>query len=262
MKNQMSDGALRVFLKSFPPMEALDESGDWLGFPDNPLGIHKRDARYNTGWTAALTPGAHFLRRWFEFPELNRRGWAIIFRLYAADESGPDPIEFFGGWVLPEQEADADQWIARLNTEIRARLAATADGAAGPKPGGGTKTALRLVGNFREMGYATPDAPSLVDERGKRGPDHKADVLAYLRAGESVSLSPGPAPDFFDPSKSAGHKSHSLYTDGVHVWPAFLAYYLEHYDVALPADFEEFMRRRQWRIPATIDLASVKLPWQ
>jgi hypothetical protein len=101
------------------------------------------------------------------------------------------------------------------------------------------------VGFFREMGHDDSGAPSLVDSRGKRGPEHKDKVVAYLRAGRMRSFSPGYADDFFDPTKTAGTRS--TRTDGTYAWPDYLAYYVERYDVALPKDFERFMKARSWR---------------
>jgi len=42
------------------------------------------------------------------------------------------------------------------------------------------------------------------------------------------------------------------------VWPRTLAYYVEQYDVELPAEFEEHMKRNQWRVPSEIDLGPLR----
>jgi hypothetical protein len=111
----------------------------------------------------------------------------------------------------------------------------------------GKATAIRPgdVGFFREMGHDVSGAPSLVSSRGKRGPENKDKVVAYLRAGQLRSVSPGYADDFFDQTKTAGTRS--TRTDGTYAWPDYLAYYVERYDVALPKDFERFMEARGWR---------------
>jgi hypothetical protein len=119
---------------------------------------------------------------------------------------------------------------------------------------------LRLVGNFREMGYDDePSAPSLLDGKGKRDARNKAAVVAYLRRAKSISLSPGREEDFFDPSQTIG--SHTMRTDGVYVWPDFLAGYVDRYDVLLPADFEEHMAQRSWILPDILDMDSLRPPW-
>lgn len=122
------------------------------------------------------------------------------------------------------------------------------------------KRLLKEVGNFKEMGYDdVPDAPSLVDVRGKRRAGHKPEVLAYLRQAKSISFSPGPIEDFFDPSQFVG--THTMRTDGVFVWPDFLAGYVERHDVLLPEEFEQHMARAAWRLPASLDLDTLQPPW-
>lgn len=53
--------------------------------------------------------------------------------------------------------------------------------------------------------------------------------------------------DVFDNSKLAD-SPHAL-TDGTFGGPLVLAYYVENYDVALPAEFEEHMRANGWKVP-------------
>src|SRR6476661_10853630 len=43
------------------------------------------------------------------------------------------------------------------------------------------KKTLTLIGNFRELEIVdSPDLPSMAPLRGQRGPEHKAEVVAYL----------------------------------------------------------------------------------
>jgi len=127
---------------------------------------------------------------------------------------------------------------------------------------GSTTTAkLMLVGNFREMGYGdVADAPSLVDLRGERTSQNKEEVVAYLRNAKSLSFSPGLVPDFFEPLRLIG--THTMRTDGVYVWPDFLASYVETYDIKLPDDFERHMAHRRWRIPVDLDVSRLSVPWR
>lgn len=121
------------------------------------------------------------------------------------------------------------------------------------------RTLLKYVGNFVELGYDDhPNAPSLVQLRGKRKPENKDRVVAYLQNGTMLVYSPGRDEDVLDESKTAG--SASIATDGVYAWPRTLAYYVQHYDVELPADFEAHMQRSQWIAPDTVDKSSVELP--
>lgn len=119
-------------------------------------------------------------------------------------------------------------------------------------------TPLAYVGNFVELGYDHPQAPSLAALRGRRGLQHKEQVLAYLRGGVTLVYSPGRDDDVLDPAQSAG--SASIATDGVYAWPRTLAYYVEAYDVELPAAFEEHMMRHGWSAPTNVDKAAVELP--
>jgi hypothetical protein len=44
-----------------------------------------------------------------------------------------------------------------------------------------------------------------------------------------------------------------LWTDGVYVWPADLAYYVERYHARLPRSFWYHARDNEWRIASGID---------
>jgi hypothetical protein len=118
---------------------------------------------------------------------------------------------------------------------------------------------LVLVGNFREMGYEDlADAPSLHEVRGRGGRAHRIEVVAYLRNAKSISYSPGHETSIFDPAVYVG--THTMRTDGVYVWPDFVAGYVEKEAVALPHAFEQHMAQRRWRLPDSIDLTALVLP--
>lgn len=78
--------------------------------------IHKRLPQYRVGYSFDLAPESRLFRRWFDLPDAEIRGWAIIFRGRTADD------EILIGWVPPEREAVADRWISFLNAEIQHRL--------------------------------------------------------------------------------------------------------------------------------------------
>ena len=121
------------------------------------------------------------------------------------------------------------------------------------------KTILKYVGDFVELGYDHhPNAPSLAAGRGKRKPENKQKVVAYLRAGVAFIVSPGIAEDWFDRAKRAGIAH--IRTDGVYVWSTTLAYYVEKYDVELPVDFEKHMARNKWAVPMNVDKLAIELP--
>lgn len=121
------------------------------------------------------------------------------------------------------------------------------------------KTVLKHVGNFIELGYDDhPNAPSLVLSRGKRTTAKKEEVVAYLRSGMMFVFSPGLDEDVLDPRKQAD--SASVLTDGVYAWQKTLAYYVDTYDVELPAEFEAHMQRNRWTVPSKIDKLALELP--
>ncbi|MEO8841910.1 MAG: hypothetical protein ABI704_10095 [Kofleriaceae bacterium] len=121
------------------------------------------------------------------------------------------------------------------------------------------KVTLKYVGNFQELGYDDhPNAPSLHAARGKRATANRDKVVSYLRSATTYIVSPGRDEDIFEPRKSAG--SASVMTDGVYVWPKTIGYYVETYDVELPADFEAHMERNRWSPPSPIDKLNLQLP--
>ena len=120
------------------------------------------------------------------------------------------------------------------------------------------KTILVAVGCFRELGYDSRVAPSLAEARGKRPAANKDRVVRYLRSGNWFSYAPGIVKDCFAPSIVIG--TPGVQTDGVHLWPEVLPYYIERYDIELPAFFEDFMEARDWQVPADIDLWNLSLP--
>jgi hypothetical protein len=196
--------------------------------------ISKKEPIFRVGYWEPLNSDSRFYKRPFDFGPTSR-GTAAIFQVFDPMSSTPGKCEYLVGWVPPEREADLDRWIAFLNTEIAKRVSPARNGPI-------------QLGVFKELGYDDdPTAPSLASVRGKRRADHKAEVLAYLRRGRTTAFSPGIKTDVFDPSKLA--ETLSVMTDGTYEWPELLAYYVEHYDVALPEEFEEHMRNNLWQVP-------------
>lgn len=101
------------------------------------------------------------------------------------------------------------------------------------------KRLLEYVGMYRELGFEdSPDYPSVDDARGRRAPDHKPEVVAYLAGGKAMSP--------------------SILTDGRYAWSKQLAYYVDHYDVTLPEHFERHMAALGYRMP-DVDTSKVTL---
>ncbi len=219
--------------------------------------IHKHRPACRIGWGFDYGAEAYLFRRWFEFEDLGVKGWAIIF--HHDDPSG----EIFVGWVPEDRRADADRWIDFINGvvyEALVRAGQTPTNAKPPVRASTAPDALRYVGDFIELGYTlTTNPQSLVNARGKRASAHKAEVLAYLRTAKPISMSPGINPDYFDPTKTV--RGETLRTDGVYLWPDYLADYVERYDVELPDEFEQHMKERGWHLPENLDVRALKKPW-
>jgi hypothetical protein len=112
----VTDEYIRTLLRSSADIYKLKElKEDDSAFRLRTFSIAKHQPTYSNGWTFHLRPTSRFYKRWFDLPDIGVRGWAIVFRIH-------DPEEIMAGWVTPEREHDADQWIAVLNAEIRDRL--------------------------------------------------------------------------------------------------------------------------------------------
>jgi hypothetical protein len=105
-------------------------------------------------------------------------------------------------------------------------------------------TALVKVGFFyRSQGDA--GVPSLLaNSRGLLPLALRAPVAAYLGGGTLLAVSDGEYKDWFDPSKVSGKKE--FLTDGIWLWPASFAYYVEMYGVAVPQEFLTHMEAQGW----------------
>lgn len=116
----VTDDVIRMFVtspKCREPVVLGENDGAWyLGT----LSISKHRPGYSDGWGHDLRPDSRFYKRWFDFPDLGKRGWAIIFRVFEPTGDVAQKYEYFPGWV--EREAEADEWIAFLNDQIQARL--------------------------------------------------------------------------------------------------------------------------------------------
>lgn len=78
-----------------------------------------------------LMPEAAFRKVRFDFPEDNLRGFAAVLSYTretdpAYTREGDRIYEAFAGWVPPEREQELDEWIAFLNRDIEAGIAAEA----------------------------------------------------------------------------------------------------------------------------------------
>ena len=113
MSERLTDQDLRTELGMHStPLEGIkDTDHEWfLGL----LSISKHYPLFRSGYGHPLRPESAFRKQWFDID--GRRGWAVTFH------TSGDPSDYFAGWVPPERELDADEWIFFLNAEIRQRL--------------------------------------------------------------------------------------------------------------------------------------------
>lgn len=119
----------------------------------------------------------------------------------------------------------------------------------------------RGVWPHRHLAHAIADTPQ----------ECEAELAAYLRAGVRFrdflpdtcdpDYDPAePLRDVLDPSGDATIEApRALLTDGVYVWGADLAYYVERYHARLPRAFWHHAHERGWRIPADLDVSRLTL---
>jgi hypothetical protein len=121
----VTDETIRSLLRGScaKPLATLEESdGAWHL---RTFSILKYGASFHIGFGYSLRPESCFYKRWFDFPDLGKVGWAIMFHAYdpALDHDPKAWTEQFTGWVPPERVHDADTWIEFLNRQVHDRLA-------------------------------------------------------------------------------------------------------------------------------------------
>lgn len=102
---------------------------------------------------------------------------------------------------------------------------------------------MKVIGVFRELGRGiAPSVPSIHSLVGTLSADDVALVVDYLRSGTVVVDVMEAVIDPVD-SVTCINGGSSLVSDGVWVWRADLAYFVEKYRVGLPSDFLVHARR-------------------
>jgi hypothetical protein len=118
MSAEYTDEQLRMVAFESSPLVDIAESEAM--FTLGSVSISRIDARFSVGFRSALHHDSRFRKQRFVFSS-GRRACAVIFRRWERGEQG-EPDEFLCGWVPEDREAEADQWIKFLNTELRWRL--------------------------------------------------------------------------------------------------------------------------------------------
>jgi len=118
------------------------------------------------------------------------------------------------------------------------------------------KTKLQHVGFFRELPYGDPNGLSISSLLSEINLDEKQKIVSYLKSGVACVVSPGLSRDVLSENRNI-IGSLSLLTDGIFLWPADLAHYVEKYSVGIPQEFQENMKGNAWVVPANIDIQSL-----
>lgn len=111
-----------------------------------------------------------------------------------------------------------------------------------------SKGRLKSVGFFRELRHGLPNGPSIRDAIRAEASKDDADLIRYLDAGALMIVSGVNTYDVFAEHKTCIQQLF-IATDGVWMWPSDLSYYVAKYHVALPDEFVELARQRQWQPP-------------
>lgn len=103
---------------------------------------------------------------------------------------------------------------------------------------------LRLIGCFKEIFPAEPDAESMIPLLGSTPQADEQRIVEYLRSGRPGAACGWPLKDAFDAAKWIGPIT--MMDDGEWTWPSVLAYYVETYHCRLPDEFVCHMHARDW----------------
>jgi hypothetical protein len=110
---------------------------------------------------------------------------------------------------------------------------------------------MKRIGYFRELRHGEPDGPSLIAARDRLDPALRTQVAGYLKAGGVLATTGALTDDWFTKERRVAPLESR--TDGVWVWPADLAYYVEHYGTEVPAEFIRHTEAHGWVAPMLTD---------
>lgn len=118
------------------------------------------------------------------------------------------------------------------------------------------KKKLIATGFFSELKHGRSEGGSLrAALQPEAGPDD-AQFVAYLRAGKSLMVAPGPVRDVLAANAIIG--TLEILTDGTFAWPSDLAHYIERHHALPPAALLEHARTNGFVMPQ-VDVLTVEL---
>lgn len=95
-----------------------------------------------------------------------------------------------------------------------------------------------ILGKYDELGPGM-GFPSIKDDFQKEPYECKEAILDYLRKGKVHMVSPGIIVDAISGENTNRRLVHM--NDGVFCWSSKIIYYVEHYNLRLPKEFEEYV---------------------
>lgn len=100
-----------------------------------------------------------------------------------------------------------------------------------------------------------------IDEHLKNALPFDENVLKYLKSGYKLSGYRGFDRDLLNSEKIV-FGTYSQYTDGYWVWHEYIIYYYENYNISLPGNFLETVKKNNFFIPEFSDLQKDELSRQ
>ena len=110
---------------------------------------------------------------------------------------------------------------------------------------------LKRIGYYKEMPHGDDTNPSIMDYIHKKI-EHKNDICKYLQSGCTLAACGSVVMDIISPEKGIIGSPDDV-TDGTWMWPADLVYYVQNYNLELPSEFIETMKKNGWEIKVTLD---------
>ncbi len=111
---------------------------------------------------------------------------------------------------------------------------------------------LKRQGYYKEMPHGDANDPSIMDVLNKNNADKNA-ICRYLQSGYVLAACGSVVKDVVCPDEGVIGAPDEI-TDGVWIWPADLAYYVEKYNIKLDEAFIRHMSENSWRIPADLEI--------
>jgi len=162
-----------------------------------------------------------------------------------------ETVRAFARWLQASYQI---RILTEAFNDITAECDANLDYLFGKPP----KRRLVPVGFFRELKHGRSEGPSLREVVRKSGEPGESRIATYLRKSPILLHAVGPVRDVLEPN-GGFICAPNVHTDGVYAWPEDLAYYIERYHVALPAEFLAHGAAMKWRAPANVDISLIEL---